>query len=85
MILFTYTDTKLSHKLGLVSVFNLILAVGILFFTSHRIATAQTVQIPDLNLRAALELALGKSTGDDITQADMASLQSLDASRCRSM
>ena len=50
---------------------------------SHQMATAQTVHIPDPGLRAALELALGKEAGDDITRADMESLESLQASRCR--
>ena len=43
---------------------------------------AQVVHIPDPNLRAAIELALSKETGADITQADMESLEVLQASRC---
>ena len=35
-------------------------------------ATAQTVDIPDDNLRAEIEKALGKTPGEAITAADMA-------------
>ena len=38
------------------------------------------VAIPDVNLRAAIEAALGKATGAPITQAEMATLDSLAAS-----
>ena len=58
---------------------SLIFIACMFFFTPHWIATAQTVHIPDPNLRAALESALGKEAGADITQADMASLKTLDA------
>ena len=40
-------------------------------------ATAQTVVIPDANLRAAIEAQLGKVSGDTITAADMANLTEL--------
>ena len=65
--------------LGLVHVLSLILTAGVLFFGPHPIATAQTVDIPDPALRAALQAALGKEAGADITQAEMASLKTLDA------
>ena len=39
----------------------------------------QTVNIPDRNLRAAIEKALGKASGTTITPADMATLTRLDA------
>ena len=42
-------------------------------------ATAQVVSIPDPNLRAAIENALGKASGAIITTADMANLTRLDA------
>ena len=42
-------------------------------------ATAQTVNIPDPNLRAAIEKALGKASGASITTVDMANLTRLDA------
>ena len=42
-------------------------------------ATAQIVNIPDANLRAAIEQALGKASGAAITTADMATLTRLDA------
>ena len=42
-------------------------------------ATAQTVDIPDPHLRAAIERSLGKASGDAITAADMATLIDFDA------
>ena len=42
-------------------------------------STAQTVTIPDSNLRAVIEVALGKASGDPITTSDMAALPSLEA------
>ena len=41
--------------------------------------TAQVVDIPDSNLRAAVEKALGKASGATITTADMANLPHLEA------
>ena len=38
------------------------------------IATAQTVDIPDPNLRAAIEGIFGKASGDPISTTDMATL-----------
>ena len=55
----------------------------VLFLTPYQIATAQIVHIPDPTLRTALESALGKDAGENITQADMANLRSLQASKCR--
>ena len=43
------------------------------------IAKAQVVSIPDSNLRAAIENALGKASGATITAADMAKLTHLEA------
>ena len=42
--------------------------------------TAQVVDIPDPNLRAAIEDALGKNAGDPITATEMATLTRLEAS-----
>ncbi len=42
-------------------------------------ATAQMVDIPDANLRAAIETTLGKASGATITTADMATLTRLNA------
>ena len=42
-------------------------------------ATAQVVSIPDPNLRAAIENALGKASGTTITTVDMTSLTRLEA------
>ena len=41
--------------------------------------TAQVVDIPDSNLRAAIEEHLGKASGATITTADMATLTRLEA------
>ena len=42
-------------------------------------AASQAVSIPDANLRAAIETALGKARGAPITEAEMASLTRLEA------
>ena len=42
-------------------------------------ATAQVVDIPDANLRAAIESALGKASGAPITVAEMATLAEFEA------
>ena len=74
------TDTELtrtrlsSQNWRHVHVVSLILTACVLFLAPHRIATAQTVHIPDPTLRSTLEMALGKEAGADITQAEMASL-----------
>ena len=49
------------------------------YLTLSLAATAQVIDIPDPNLRAAVENALGKGSGDTITVADMARLKHLDA------
>ncbi len=75
-----YTDTQLScHNLRVASVVNLILAACIFVWGPHQPATAQTVHIPDPGLRAALEAALSKEAGDDITQSEMENLESFEA------
>ena len=68
-----------SQNIGIIQTVSLIFTACVLFFASHQIVTAQTVHMPDSNLRTVLKLALGKEMGDDITQADMASLESLEA------
>ena len=82
MELITYTKSThtqiLDQGAKLICIILLILSTGVLFIPS-RIATAQTVHIPDQNLRAALESALGKKAGAEISQVDMASLESFDA------
>ena len=70
------------QNIQVAQVINLILTVSVLSLTPHRIATAQPVHIPDPALRAVLELALGKEAGANITQAEMASLEVLQASKC---
>ena len=50
-----------------------------LFFVFPLTITAQTVSIPDANLRAAIEEVLGKTPGATITAEDMAKLTLLDS------
>ena len=50
-----------------------------LFFVFPLMTVAQTVNIPDANLRAAVEKALGKTSGATITAAEMATLTHLEA------
>ena len=77
-ILLTSESFK-SLNLSIIHGAGLVLAVCVLFSTSYAIAYAQTVDIPDPALRTALEMALGKQVDEDITQEDMASLESFDA------
>ncbi len=49
------------------------------YLTLPLTVTAQVVDIPDSNLRAAVEKALGKASGAIITAADMANLTHLEA------
>ncbi|RKU29069.1 hypothetical protein C6499_09360 [Candidatus Poribacteria bacterium] len=57
----------------------LIFIMSVVFFGHFQIATAQIVHIPDLSLRAVIEVALDKEASEAITQMDMASLESFDA------
>ena len=50
-----------------------------LFFLLPLVTIAQTVNIPDVNLRAAIEEALKKTSGATITAEDMATLTRLDS------
>ena len=50
-----------------------------LFFVFPLMTTAQTVNIPDANLRAAIEKALGKTPGARIIAEEMATLTGLEA------
>ena len=50
-----------------------------LFFLFPLTITAQTVNIPDANLRAVIEAALGKTSGATITAEEMATLTRLEA------
>ena len=83
-----FADTESTHVASerqnqrLAQVIILIPTICVLFLALSPIASAQVVHIPDPNLRAAIELALNKETGADITQADMESLKVLQASRC---
>ena len=67
------------QKIGFRHIVSLTFAMCVIFSTSHPTATAQTVHIPDPNLRAALELALGKDVGTDITQVELENLESVEA------
>ena len=51
----------------------------LIFLSIPSTSTAQTVNIPDSNLRAAITAELGKASGDPITTSDMAALTSLTA------
>ena len=84
MKVFTCTESTrtlfLSQISGIIYIIILTLIACAFFFgIPHQIAIAQTVHIPDPNLRAALGSALGKEVGADISQAEMESLESLDA------
>ena len=89
MIKFLKTTTTLSKVLrsqGSTPALRLLLAVSVLFFAASQVCllsaetdeesdpSEQLVHIPDLALRGALEKALGKAAGEDITQAEMATL-----------
>ena len=52
---------------------------AMLFFSFPLMTRAQTVNIPDANLRAAVEKALGKTSGTTITAEEMATLTRLEA------
>ena len=84
-----FTDTKSTSvqtsnpNMRFFNVILLAVTASLIFFILPGTAIAQTVHIPDPNLRTALELALDKAAGEDITQADMASLEVLQASECR--
>ena len=60
----------------------LILTVNVFILVLTDVISAQNVNIPDLGLREVIELTLGKEPGDDITQNEMESIESLQASRC---
>ena len=51
----------------------------LIFLSIPSTSTAQTVTIPDPNLRAAIAAELGKASSDPITTSDMAALRSLTA------
>ena len=89
MIKFLKTATTLSKvpkSLGSTAALHLLLAVSVLFFAASQVCllsaetdeesdpSEQLVHIPDLALRGALEEALGKTAGEDITQAEMTTL-----------
>ena len=73
MNLFTYIASTLvrsiNQNMRFNFILNLILIVCVCFLALSQITTAETVHIPDPGLRAALELALDKDAGEDITQA----------------
>ena len=50
-----------------------------LLFSAPLSTSAQTVNIPDTNLRAAISEALGKTPGTRITRDEMATLTHLEA------
>ena len=60
---------------------SLFFVVCLLFCSPLWLALAENVHIPDSRLRAAVEFALDKEAGADITRADMESLEVLQASK----
>ena len=75
LTLMGFSNRSLGFSYVVILVFMVCLFFGVPLLT----ATAQVVDIPDPELRAALELALDREAGADITQADMASLKVLEA------
>ena len=69
-----------NQKLAQITV--LIFTASVFFFGHLQITDAQTIHIPDRSLRSIIELTLGKKAGEDITQADMENLKSLQVSNC---
>ena len=59
--------------------FRCTLSFFLICFSISVTATAQTVNIPDPNLRAAIEKTLGRASGTAITTSDMAALTRLSA------
>ena len=89
MMKFLKTATTLSRvlrSLGSTTALRVLLAVSVLFFAVSQVCllpaetdeeldpAEQLVHIPDPVLRSALEEALGKTAGEDITRAEMATL-----------
>ena len=74
----THVECKPQNR-RLAQVIILIFITAVFFFGHLQITDAQTVHIPDPNLRTVLESALGKEAGEDITQADMQEVTGLDA------
>ena len=72
-----------SQNQRLVHLVSLIFTAGLLFLALPQIGVAQTIHIPDPNLRNVLESALGKEADAGITRAEMAGLEVLDASESR--
>jgi len=56
-----------------------VITFWVVFFAIPLVASAQTVNIPDLNLRDAIEERLGKIPGAAITEEDMETLVNLEA------
>ncbi len=83
MKLFTFSKSAFSPRVRQMLIpthgISLILITCVLFLASPQVTSAQTVHIPDPALRAALESALSKEVGDEITEVDITNLESLDA------
>ena len=67
-----------SFKIQHIFSYALMLCAGLFFLTSLP-TSAQTINIPDANLRAAIAETLGKASQTPITRADMARLTRLEA------
>lgn len=83
LTLFTSNDSMsvcfAHHNLRFRQVLVQLYSVSMLLLTLSLTANAETINIPDTKLRVVLEKALSKEVGADITQADMATLESLEA------
>ena len=67
------------HILRCSTPFLMLLVLGVAWVgCAKRIVSVQPVNIPDANLRTAIEDALHKPVGATITDADMATLTSLE-------
>ena len=70
------------HLLRRSTLFFILLVLGVAWIgCTNRTPPVQTVNIPDANLRAVIERALGKPAGATITNVEMATLTNLEGGR----
>ena len=73
------TRFQLQRRISMTIPAHRFIFILLVFLSIPSISTAQTVTIPDANLRAVIEVALGKASGAAITSSDMAALPRLRA------
>ena len=73
------SPTRRVHRLRLARTVTVLAWICLAAAAAPTVTEAQEVNIPDENLRAEIEAALGKRSGETITVADMESLTELDA------